>query len=60
MKMNCTNCKDTGEIQKAVSNYIRQVDVQTGHSDRPKFTVVFCTCKTGKAKARKHAEEQFN
>lgn len=60
MKMDCAKCKDTGEIKKPVSDYIRQLDVQAGHAERPKFSVVFCTCKAGKAQARKHADEQFN
>jgi len=58
--MLCTKCKDTGEIKKPVSDYIRQLDVKAGHAERPLHTTVFCTCKTGKAQARKHADKQFN
>lgn len=60
MRINCAKCNDTGEIKKPVSNYIRQLDVQTGHADRPSHSIAFCTCKTGKAQARKHADAQFN
>jgi hypothetical protein len=60
VKITCTNCSDTGEIKKPVSDYIRQLDVQMGYAGRAKFTTVFCTCKAGKAQARKHADEQFN
>ncbi len=47
--MDCTKCNDMGEFKKPVSEYIRQLDVETGHADRPAFTTVFCTCKQGKA-----------
>lgn len=58
--MACAECNNTGEIQKPVSDYIRQLDVKTGYADRPVATTVFCDCAQGKAQARKHADEQFN
>ncbi len=57
--MDCTKCSDTGEFQKPVSDYIRQLDIKTGRADRPLTTAVFCSCKYGKAQARKYADERF-
>lgn len=56
----CANCGDSGEINAPVSDYIRELDVKSGHADRPLFTTKFCGCPVGKAQARKTADRRFD
>jgi len=57
---NCAKCGDSGTVKVPVSDYIREVDVRTGHADRPLVTTKFCDCRAGKAQARKTVDSRFD
>lgn len=56
----CEKCGDTGEIQKPVSDYIRELDVKAGRADRPLYTTVFCDCRIGHAQDRINADQRYD